>query len=92
MPASASKTERLEARVSPDQKALIQRAAELRGLSVTAFIVDSAHAAAEETLRAQQIRLSARDSALFAQAILEPAEPNAMLRAAARRYQEFTSE
>ncbi|MGD9893754.1 MAG: DUF1778 domain-containing protein [Dehalococcoidia bacterium] len=91
MPA-AMKTERLEARVTPDQKTLIQRAAELRGRSLTDFVVESAQAAAEETLRAQQILLSARDSALFAQAILEPAEPSATLKAAARRYRAFVSE
>jgi len=90
MPA-ATKKERLEARVTPDQKALIQRAADLRGRSLTAFVVDSAQAAAEETLRAQQIVLSVRDSTLFVRAILEPAEPNATLRAAAQRYQAFMS-
>ena len=39
---TAAKRERLEARVSPEQKALIERAARLEGRSVTDFLVRSA--------------------------------------------------
>jgi uncharacterized protein (DUF1778 family) len=86
---SAAKTrdERLEARISRDQKALFQRAAELQGRTLTDFVVASAHDAAirviEET---QTIRLSARDSLAFAEALLNPREPNARLKATAKRY------
>jgi uncharacterized protein (DUF1778 family) len=92
MVATASKTkrERLEARISPEQKALFQRAADLSGRSLTDFVVSSVQAAAEEAIeRHQIIRLSARDSLIFAEAILNPPEPNENLRAAAARYREM---
>jgi uncharacterized protein (DUF1778 family) len=38
--------ERLEARVSRDQKALFQRAAVLRGRTLTDFVIASVHGAA----------------------------------------------
>lgn len=43
--------ERLEARISPEQKALLERAAALEGRSLTDFVVASAQAAAHETIR-----------------------------------------
>lgn len=86
---TAAKTERLAVRVSPDLKSLIQRAADVRGLSLTDFVTDSARAAAVATLREQQIVLSARDSLLFAQAVLGSAEPNERLLAATQRHRKF---
>lgn len=85
-----AKRERLEARISPEQKALFQRAAELTGRSLTDFVVSSAQAAAEETIRSHEvITLSVRDSVAFVEALLSPPEPNEHLRAAARRYRAF---
>jgi uncharacterized protein (DUF1778 family) len=43
--------ERLEARVSAEQKALMERAAALEGRSLTDFVVGSAQAAAAATIR-----------------------------------------
>jgi uncharacterized protein (DUF1778 family) len=83
----ARKDERLEARVTPDQKRLIERAAELRGSSVTDFVVVSAQHAAAETIRDFEtlvLRDQARD--VFINAILNPPPPNGAARAAARRY------
>ena len=45
------KRERLEARITPVQKRLIERAARLRGTSVTDFVVLSAQEAASETIK-----------------------------------------
>ena len=88
-----TKRERLEARVSPEQKALIQRAAALTGRSLTDFLVSSAQAAAEETIRTHQvIRLSARDSEILFEALLNPPEPNEALQEAARRHRELFGE
>jgi uncharacterized protein (DUF1778 family) len=85
-----AKRERLEARITPEQKALFQRAADLTGRSLTDFVVSSVQAAAEEAIEQHHvIHLSARDSLIFAEAILNPAEPNEHLRAAARRYREL---
>src|SRR5215470_13094315 len=82
-----ARDERLEARISRDQKALFQRAAELQGRTLTDFVIASVHDAAirviEET---QTIRLSVKDSRAFAEALLNPREPNARLKAAADRY------
>jgi uncharacterized protein (DUF1778 family) len=82
-----SRTERLEARISADQKALFQQAAEAQGRTLTDFVIASAHEAAVRALQdLQTIRLNAEESQAFARALLEPAEPNARLRAAAERY------
>lgn len=70
-----------------DQKRLIERAAELRGTSVTEFVVVSAQQAATETIRDFET-LSLRDEAreVFVNAILNPPAPNERARAAAQRY------
>jgi len=81
------KDERLEARVTPDQKRLIERAAELRGSTVTDFVVVSAQQAAADTIRDFEtlvLRDQARD--VFINAILNPLLPNDAARAAAQRY------
>jgi uncharacterized protein (DUF1778 family) len=84
-----ARAERLEARVSRDQKALFQRAADLQGRTLTDFVVSSAHDAAVRTIEEMQIiRLSAQDSRAFAEALLNPRKPTERLRAAARRYLE----
>ncbi len=79
--------ERLEARISADQKGLFQRAAELQGRSLTDFVVQSAQDAALRTIAEMgTIRLSEAESRAFAEALLTPAEPHPRLREAARRF------
>ena len=79
--------ERLEARISRDQKALFRRAAELQGRSLTDFVIASAQDAAVRTIEEMQtIRLNAEESRVFVEALLNPREPNARLKAAADRY------
>ena len=51
------KQERLEARVTRQQKRLIERAAYLRGTSVTDFVVASAQQAATATIRDSEMLL-----------------------------------
>lgn len=83
------KQERLEARVTPRQKRLIERAARLRGATVTEFIVMSAQqAAAKEIQEAESLTLRGDAQEVFVRALLNPPPPNAAARAAARRYQE----
>jgi uncharacterized protein (DUF1778 family) len=81
------KEQRLEARITPDQKRLIERAAELRGTTVTEFVVASAQQAAADTIKDFEI-LTLRDHAreVFVDAVLNPRRPNEAARAAARRY------
>ncbi len=77
------KTARLEARITPDQQALIKRAAELEGRSVTDFVIAAAQTAAERRIeQTQVIKLSLEDQRLFADAILNPPEPSPSLKRA----------
>lgn len=90
MTATVPKRERLEARITAEQKQRIQRAAALAGLSMTDFVVQSAEQAAEQTIRRYEvISLSARDSAAFAEALLNPPAPNDALLAALRGARNF---
>ena len=83
--------ERLEARITTDQKALIQRAAELEGRSVTDYVVSSVQDAAKRTVEAHDvIVLSAAESRAFVDALLDPPPVNDRLRDSIRRHQAMT--
>ncbi len=85
--AAAARNERLEARVSADQKNLFLRAAELQGRTLTDFVIASVHEAAVRTIvEMQSIQLTAQESRVFAEAMLNPREPTDRLKDAARRY------
>lgn len=97
MPSAARKTtertrgERLEARITAEQKILIQRAAELEGRSVTDYVIASVQDAARRTVEAHEtIVLSAADSRAFVDALLDPPHVNARLRESVRRYRSIT--
>ncbi|MFZ0522806.1 MAG: DUF1778 domain-containing protein [Candidatus Acidiferrales bacterium] len=81
------KEQRLEARVTPEQKRLIERAATLRGTTVTEFVVASAQDAAADTIKNFEV-LHLRDQAreVFVNAVLNPPAPNRAARVAAARY------
>ena len=84
------RSERLEARISSEQKALFQRAAELQGRTLTDFVIASVHESAVKTIaELGAIRLTAADSRAFAEALLHPREPVPELRAAAERYRKM---
>ena len=85
VPASAA--ERLEARVTVEQKKLFREAATLQGVTLTDFIISSVHQAAIRTLEARHVlELSRNDQAAFVKALMHPAAPNQRLRAARSRY------
>lgn len=86
MPAAIA-TARLEARISTDLHALLKRAAELQGRTMTDFVVSAVQAAAQRTIEeAGVVRLSLADQECFAQALLAPPEASpALKRAFARR-------
>lgn len=85
--------DRLEARISSDQKALFQKAAELQGRTLTDFVIASVHDAAVRTIEEMRsLQLDADESRVFAEALLNPREPNLKLKAAARRYIELSGE
>ena len=83
------KEARLEARVTPERKRLIARAAALRGFSVTEFVVASAQQAASNAIKEFEL-LTLHDHAreVFVNAVSHPPSPNKTARAAARRYKE----
>jgi uncharacterized protein (DUF1778 family) len=87
MPTSSiASTARLEARVSPDVHALIKRAAELQGRTITDFVVSTAQEAAQRVIEQTEIlRLSLADQHAFAEALLAPPEPNEALKRAFQR-------
>ncbi|MGH9556874.1 MAG: DUF1778 domain-containing protein [Terriglobales bacterium] len=84
---SATKTQRLEARVTADQKRRLEYAARLRGTSLTDFVVLSAIQEARRTITEHDsFRLGARGRELFFSALVRPPAPPPRLVAAARRY------
>lgn len=86
-PTDRARSERLEARITADQKALIQRAAELEGRSITDYVVSSVQDAAKRTVEAHEaIVLSAADSRAFVDALLNPPPVNDRLKDSVRRY------
>ena len=79
-------TARLEARISMDLHALLKRAAELQGRSMTDFVVTAVQDAAQRAIeQSAVIRFSVADQSLFAQAILAPAKPKPALKRALKR-------
>jgi uncharacterized protein (DUF1778 family) len=93
MARATARRERLEARVTKEQKDLFQRAADLTGSTLTDFVVRSLEAAAEEIIEEREvIKLSPRDSMLFVEALLNPPEPSEHLREAFQKYREFVSD
>ena len=83
---SAITTARLEARISTDLHAMLKRAAELQGRTMTDFVVAAVQDAAQRAIeRADVVRLSLADRECFAQALLSPPKPNAALRRAFAR-------
>lgn len=81
-----TKTARLEARVDAGVHAILKRAAEIEGRSLTDFVVSAALDAARNTVERAEVLTLSRDSAsLIASLVLEPpAVAPAMDRAAER--------
>lgn len=78
-----SQVARLEARLPRAAYATIKRAAELEGRSISDFVVSAAQEAAHRVIENTTIiRLSVADQIAFAEALINPPEPNeALLRA-----------
>lgn len=89
---ATAKDARLDIRMTPDQKELIERAAAMNGLSITDFVMSCVEKAARRTLRDyEEMTLTKRDSEAFVQALIEPPTPSRRLSEAARRYGEDLS-
>lgn len=84
-----SNSDRLEARVSREQKELFQRAADLLGLTLTDFMISSMQNAAVRAIQEHEMMtLTGRDREVFVAALLNPPEPSERLRAATQRYKQ----
>ena len=67
------RAERLEARITVSQKALIEHAAALQGRSVTDFVLSSVQEAAAKAIdEHQRLTLSVRDGRAFVQTLVAP--------------------
>lgn len=85
------KEERLQIRVDPADKALLERAAAASHLNVSAFVVQAAASRAEEILAERSIiRLSGEAAVAFSEALERPADVNDRLARALRRKRKFS--
>jgi uncharacterized protein (DUF1778 family) len=81
---------RLEVRISPDDKDLIEQAAFALGETTTAFVLHAAKAAAHEVLRREQVTVVPPDFYDEIIAALDaPPRRNAALTEAARKHQDI---
>jgi uncharacterized protein (DUF1778 family) len=93
MSTDTTRTERVEARIAPDVLAVVRRAAEIEGRSLSDFLVGAAQEAARRTIEQTQIiRLSMEEQQRFASLLLDPpALSPAMARAAKAHKKLITS-
>jgi uncharacterized protein (DUF1778 family) len=90
MPQEPTRTARIEARIAPDALAVVKRAAEIQGRSVSDFVVAAAQEAAHRTIEETQvIRLSVEDQRAFAEAILNPPPLTPAMERAIERYRKL---
>jgi uncharacterized protein (DUF1778 family) len=88
--AQENRTARIEARIAPDALAVVKRAAEHQGRSVSDFVVAAAEEAAARAIEETQIiRLAVEDQRAFAEAIFNLPAPSADLLRAAEAYRDL---
>jgi uncharacterized protein (DUF1778 family) len=87
--ARAARSSRLDLRVAPDEKELIDRATALTGSNTADFVRSTTLAAAREAIRTHEvIKLTAAGSRVFVEALINPPDPNEHLQALAREFGE----
>ncbi len=87
------KAARLEARIHPELRALIQRAADLQGRKLTDFVTAALQTAAQRAIAESQVlRLAAADQLRFAQALIAPPAPAPALKRAFARHRTLTAD
>lgn len=81
------RTERIEARLSPDVLSLVKRAAALQGRSVSDFVVSASQDAAYRVIEEDAvIRLSVEDQRQFIDLLLNPPELSSALERASEAH------
>ena len=84
---AAIKQDRVHLRLDAKSKRKLERAAAYEETTISRFVIANAVAAAERVIDAhEKIVLSTRDWDAFHDALLNPPEPNEILKTAARRH------
>ena len=87
METESGRSDRIELRATPHEKALLARAAAIEHLDLTSFVMRAAVPAAREVVeRTEQIELSERDTLRVLALLENPPPPNAKLAAAAKAW------
>jgi uncharacterized protein (DUF1778 family) len=82
-----TRSRRFDLRVTPEEKELTDRAAALTGSNTADFVRSTTLAAAREAIRTHEvIKLTAEESRVFVEALINPPEPNEHLRALLEEY------
>lgn len=85
-----TRTARIEARIAPEALAVVRRAAEIQGRSVSDFVVAAAQEAAQRTVaEVEVIRLSREAQEQFVSLLLNPPPPSGALNRALKRHREL---
>ncbi len=85
MESESTRSNRIELRATPHEKALLARAAALEHLDVTSFIMRTVVPAARKVIqRTEHMELSGQDTIHVLHLLENPPLPNAKLRAAAK--------
>lgn len=88
-----SRTARIEARIAPEALAVVRRAAEIQGRSISDFVVAAAQDAALKTVaELEVIRLSRAAQEQFASLLLNPPPLSKALRRALKRHNSIVAE
>ena len=86
---TSAKSARLETRVSPEQKELIERAAAYAGRTVSDFVVAHVEVAAKKVIEEyERLHLDQAQSRVLVEALLAPKKPNKKLKRAMDDYRE----
>ncbi len=84
---AAKRTERLDARVTKEEKRVIETAAHLRGVSVTDLLRTTVTDAASRIIREREVlTLSEQERRIFVESLMNPPQPNQAALAAAKRF------
>jgi uncharacterized protein (DUF1778 family) len=83
-----TKDELINLRTNPEQKSIIQKAADLLGVSTASFILEhSLKAARRELAGVEELRLAKRDAEIFLSALENPPKANAALKKAFQEHE-----
>jgi uncharacterized protein (DUF1778 family) len=93
MKSSEPRTARIEARISAEALAIVRRAAEIQGRSVSDFVIAAAHDAAQRTVaEVEVIRLSRAAQETFTALLLNPPPTASALTRALKRHHKLIVE